>query len=113
MTHPPTTPGLARDGERRGDGMLTARIINADCRDALRAMEAESVHCCVTSPPYFGLRSYLPNEHDDKALEIGLESRPDCLGWATGSPCGACFVCVMVDVFREVRRVLRPDGTLW
>lgn len=71
------------------------QIINADCRDALRAMPAESVHCCVTSPPYFGLRDY---GHDG---QIGLEPTPDE------------FVAAMVEVFREVRRVLRDDGTLW
>lgn len=47
------------------------------------------------------------------APQLGLEERHDCLGWATGSPCGECYVCHMVQVFREVRRVLRDDGTLW
>jgi len=54
-----------------------------------------------TSPPYFGLRSYLPNGHEDKAKEIGLEQTPDA------------YVAEMVAVFREARRVLRDDGTLW
>ena len=44
---------------------------------------------------------------------LGLEKSPDCLGWATGQPCGECYVCHMVHVFREVWRVLRDDGTLW
>ncbi len=74
---------------------MSVRIINADCRDALRAMPDASVHCCVTSPPYFGLRDY---GHDG---QIGLEPTPDE------------FVAAMVEVFREVRRVLRDDGTLW
>ena len=74
---------------------MSVRIINADCRDALRQMPAGSVHCCVTSPPYFGLRDY---GHDD---QIGLEPTPDE------------FVSAMVAVFRDVRRVLRNDGTLW
>lgn len=74
---------------------MTVRIINADCRDALRAMPDASVNCCVTSPPYFGLRDY---GHDG---QIGLEPTP------------AEFVAAMVEVFREVRRVLRNDGTLW
>jgi len=43
----------------------------------------------------------------------GLEPTMDCLGWATGAPCGQCYVCHTVQVFREVRRVLRPDGTLF
>ncbi len=45
--------------------------------------------------------------------QFGLEKVPDCLGWATGQPCGECYICRMVAVFREVGRVLRPDGTLW
>ena len=74
---------------------MSVRIINADCREALRAMPDQSVHCCVTSPPYFGLRDY------GHAEQIGLEPTPDE------------FVAAMVAVFREVRRVLRDDGTLW
>ncbi|WP_416367098.1 DNA-methyltransferase [Rhodopseudomonas palustris] len=58
-------------------------------------MAPESVHCCVTSPPYFGLRDY------GVAGQIGLEPTPDE------------FVAEMVAVFREVHRVLRDDGTLW
>lgn len=71
------------------------RIINADCREALKGLPDQSVHCCVTSPPYFGLRDY---GHDG---QIGLERTP------------TEFVAAMVEVFREVRRVLREDGTLW
>lgn len=66
-----------------------------DCRQVLRRLEAESVNCCVTSPPYFGLRDY---GHSD---QIGLEPAPED------------FVAAMVEVFREVRRVLKDDGTLW
>lgn len=58
-------------------------------------MPAESIQCCVTSPPYFGLRDY---GHDG---QIGLEQTPDE------------YVAKLVAVFREVRRVLRNDGTLW
>lgn len=58
-------------------------------------MAEESVHCCVTSPPYFGLRDY------GVAGQIGLEPTPEA------------FIEEMVTVFREVRRVLRADGTLW
>jgi DNA modification methylase len=61
----------------------------------MREMEAGSVQTCVTSPPYFGLRDY---GHDG---QIGLEPTPDD------------FVQAMVEVFREVRRVLRDDGTVW
>lgn len=58
-------------------------------------MPDESVNCCVTSPPYFGLRDY---GHPD---QIGLEETPEQ------------YVAKMVEVFREVRRVLRNDGTCW
>jgi DNA modification methylase len=74
---------------------MTVRIITGDCRDVLATLPAESVHCCVTSPPYWGLRDY------GVAGQIGLESTYQD------------FVEQMVAVFREVRRVLRADGTLW
>ncbi len=61
-------------------------------------MADNSVHCCVTSPPYFRLRSYLPEGHPDKGKEIGLEQSV------------AEYLERMVAVFREVRRVLRDDG---
>lgn len=74
---------------------MNVQIITADCRSALAGLPDASVHCCVTSPPYFGLRNY---GHDG---QIGLEPTPDA------------FVAELVAVFREVRRVLRDDGTLW
>lgn len=80
---------------------MTTTILRGDCRAVLPTLAAGSVHCVVTSPPYFGLRSYLPEGHPDKALEIGLEPTPDE------------YVAQMVAVFCEVRRVLRDDGTLW
>jgi DNA modification methylase len=70
-------------------------ILIGDCRERLRELPDGSVHCVVTSPPYFGLRFY---GHEG---QIGLEATPDE------------FVAQMVEVFREVRRVLRDDGTLW
>jgi len=60
-----------------------------------------SIHCVVTSPPYWGLRSYLPEGDSDKALELGLEPTPEL------------YVEHLVAVFREVWRVLRDDGTCW
>jgi DNA modification methylase len=66
-----------------------------DCVEVLHAMESESVHCCITSPPYWGLRDY------GVEGQIGLEKTPDE------------YVERMREVFAEVRRVLRPDGTLW
>lgn len=80
---------------------MSVDIIIGDCREKLRELPDESVHCCVTSPPYFGLRSYLRDDHPNKRLEIGLEATPEE------------YVDAMVDVFRQVRRVLRTDGTLW
>lgn len=75
-----------------GDSLL----LTGDCRDVLRSLpECFRVDCCVTSPPYYGLRDY---GHDG---QIGLESTPDD------------YVARLVEVFREVRRVLADDGTLW
>jgi DNA modification methylase len=74
---------------------VTVTIRHGDCREVLRTMPDQSVHCCVTSPPYFGLRDYGVDG------QIGLEDTP------------AAFVEEMVAVFREVWRVLRDDGTLW
>ena len=70
-------------------------IIVGDALDVLRTLPAESVHCCVTSPPYWGLRDY------GEPGQLGLESTP------------GEYVERIVGIFREVRRVLRGDGTLW
>lgn len=72
------------------------QIIQGDCRDVLATLPAQSAHTCVTSPPYFGLRDYGHGQ-----TQIGLEPTPDE------------FVTALVAVFREVRRVLRDDGTVW
>jgi DNA modification methylase len=72
-----------------------------DCRRILPTLPAESVDCVVTSPPYWGLRSYLPDGHPDKAQELGCEATPQE------------YVANLVAVFREVRRVLRRSGTVW
>jgi DNA modification methylase len=72
-----------------------AVILLGDCRESLAGLPERSVQTCVTSPPYFGLRDY---GHDG---QIGLEPTPDE------------FVAALVEVFREVRRVLRDDGTVW
>lgn len=95
------------------------KIIVGDCLDSLRALPAESVHCVVTSPPYYGLRNYgIPDtkwpemEFSPMAglppvtiaaqtCSLGLESDP----WS--------FIGHMALIFREVHRVLRPDGTCW
>lgn len=74
---------------------MSVQIINGDCRTELAKLADESVNCVVTSPPYFGLRDYGVDG------QIGLEHTPEA------------FVAELVAVFREVRRVLRNDGTLW
>lgn len=74
---------------------MSVRLITADVLEGLAQLPDESVHCCVTSPPYWGLRDY------GVTGQIGLEPTPEA------------FVAKMVEVFREVRRVLRADGTLW
>lgn len=74
---------------------MTVTILKGDCREVLRGLPDESVHCVVTSPPYWGLRDY------GVARQIGME------GAFTD------YVGVMVEVFGLVRRVLRKDGTCW
>lgn len=75
--------------------MKTNEIYNEDCISGLRKLPDESVDCCVTSPPYYALRDYGVDG------QIGLESTPEE------------YIGKLVDVFREVKRVLRKDGTLW
>jgi DNA modification methylase len=75
------------------DDWLTVML--GDCRQVMAEMEPESVHCVVTSPPYWGLRDY------GQDGQLGLEPTPEA------------YVESMVAVFREVRRVLRSDGTVW
>lgn len=74
------------------------QLWQGDCRDVLDVLPEKSVHMVVTSPPYFGLRSYLPEDHPDKAKEVGREPTPQE------------FVDALVEVFRGVHRVLRDDG---
>jgi DNA modification methylase len=145
--------------------MISLTLLHGHILEALAALPAESVHCVVTSPPYWGLRDYglepviwggaagcqhewgdrvkpgnynwadkikstgnLDHGHQKSANanrssfcrlcgawrgSYGLEPHHDCLGWATGQPCGQCYICHTVQIFREVRRVLRKDGTLW
>lgn len=75
--------------------MSSARILVGDALERLQELPDASVQVCVTSPPYWGLRDY------GKPDQLGLEPTPDQ------------YVANMVAVFREVRRVLADDGTLW
>lgn len=75
--------------------METNVILEGNCLETLSRLSDNSVHVCITSPPYWGLRDY---GHDN---QLGLESTPEE------------YVQNLVEVFREVRRVLRDDGTLW
>lgn len=80
---------------------MSTRILYGDALASLQTLDAGSIQCCVTSPPYWGLRSYLPADHPLKHLEIGAEKTP------------AEYIEKLVAVFREARRVLRDDGVLW
>ena len=75
--------------------MSSYQLYHGDCLATLKTFTSESINCCVTSPPYFGLRDYGVDG------QIGMEHTPDD------------FVNSLVTVFREVRRVLKDDGTLW
>lgn len=74
---------------------MTWTLLQGDALEQLKTLPDESIHCCVTSPPYWGLRDYGVDG------QMGLEPTPDE------------YVAKMVEVFREVKRVLRKDGTLW
>lgn len=71
------------------------KIFNGDAKDVLTKLPPESINCCVTSPPYWGLRDY------GVEGQVGLEATHDE------------YVAKLVEIFREVKRVLRDDGTLW
>ena len=74
---------------------MSIKILEGDCLQTLSSLEEKSVNTCVTSPPYWGLRDY--GEYN----QLGQEETPEK------------FVENLVNVFREVRRVLRDDGTVW
>ena len=71
------------------------KIIQGNCLDKLKELPDQSINTCITSPPYWGLRDY----GEDK--QLGMEDTPEE------------FVNNLVEVFREVKRVLRDDGTVW
>tara|TARA_R110000782_G_scaffold245916_1_gene332649 strand:- start:1323 stop:2285 length:963 start_codon:yes stop_codon:yes gene_type:complete len=74
---------------------MTIKILRGSCLDTLKTLPEQSINTCITSPPYWGLRDY--GESD----QLGLEETPEE------------FVENLVQVFREVKRVLRDDGTVW
>lgn len=76
-------------------------ILCGDALVQLATLQDKSIQTCITSPPYFGLRSYLAKDHPDKKLEIGTENIPQE------------YINKLVTIFREVRRVLKDDGTVW
>ena len=80
------------------------KITLGDCVDIMRRMPDECVHCCVTSPPYWGLRDYGVDP------QMWSDGWYGCLGL---EPTPELYVQHIVQIFREVRRVLRKDGTLW
>jgi DNA modification methylase len=127
---------------------ITRKIIVGDSLTVLKALPDASIHCCITSPPYWGLRDYgtatwhggsakcdhLGNPFSTKVnldVNTGSKKQRDKLDFEFFKKvCGKCgarrvdsqlglewtpeeYVAKMVDVFREVRRVLRKDGTLW
>jgi len=131
---------------------LRAEILQGDCIEVLRTLPDESVNCCVTSPPYYGLRDYgtarweggdpecdhkgkpmsthagfneryfgRPPKDSDKQgelLEFYKDKCPKCGAIRIDNQIGLEqspdeYIAKLVEVFREVRRVLRNDGTLW
>lgn len=71
------------------------KIYHGNCLDVLKTFEDESINCCITSPPYYGLRNYGVDG------QIGNEDTPEE------------YISKLVEIFSEVKRVLKDDGTLW
>jgi len=76
--------------------MTEINIYNDDAIASLKKLDTKSINTCITSPPYWGLRNY-----NDEEKQLGMEDTPEE------------FVDNLVEVFREVKRVLRDDGTVW
>ncbi len=81
--------------QERLPSLTDSLLIQGDAKVALPKLPDKSIQCCVTSPPYWSLRDY------DIPGQIGLESSVDQ------------FINRLVEVFFEVKRVLRDDGVLW
>ncbi len=80
---------------------MSTRLLAGDCRVTLPTLEPGSAQTCITSVPYYQLRSYLAANDPLKPFEIGLEPTPEL------------WLAHLSHAFHEVRRVLRDDGTLW
>ena len=113
----------------------TNQILCGHALEILHQLPPKIAQCCITSPPYWGLRLYQGEQEqfwggkkdcEHKLKEnfclkcdaylgaLGLESLHDCLAWAKGKqPCVVCYVCHLRTILVEVKRVLRDDGTLW
>ena len=140
--------GVEESGSRVVNMAISSVILQGDCCDILPTLDAGSVQCCITSPPYWGLRDYgtaqweggdegCDHKHDTQHQKQGATSQrhgrsnvdeqrnenhrntcPKCGARRIDSQLGLEatpdeYVARMVAVFREVRRVLRDDGTLW
>jgi len=75
---------------------VNIQILQGNCIETLQKLDDKSINTCITSPPYWGLRNY-----NDEEKQLGMEDTPEE------------FVENLVKVFREVKRVLRDDGTVW
>jgi DNA modification methylase len=75
---------------------MDIKIYQGDCLETLKMLEDQSINTCITSPPYYGLRNY-----NDEDKQLGLEDTPEE------------FANNLVKVFREIRRILKDDGTVW
>jgi DNA modification methylase len=97
VPHPPGSDGCEEVFEyvESDNRAMQARLILGNCLEELKKLPDNSVHSCVTSPPYFGLRNY---QHDE---QIGME------------PTVGQYIDSLVAVFTEVKRVLHPSGQLW
>jgi len=93
------------------------KIYNLECREGLKYLPDNSIDCCVTSPPYWNLRDYNLDtvlwpeiEYSIFGFTINISEWTGCLGL---EPTPEMFVGHIVLIFREVKRVLKPEGTLW
>jgi DNA modification methylase len=77
------------------------KILQGNCLEVMKELPDESVDSCITSPPYWNLRSYCDDKSPEKKYELGREKIPEE------------YVAKMVGVFREVRRVLKSTGSCW